>query len=135
MKKKFKLRFSLVATALLLPCSLQLFGAWTDQKPDSSPVTTDSSTCRVTTSGTCHKEQVDSCRCVDCPGLQEDLPGCDCVQTTGNAYWQAWDGRCVGTYYPDVDFGLGYWLYECEWPSEPQQSGDKANKPNCGRAS
>jgi hypothetical protein len=123
-------RTPIVLTALIiLSVSLPLFAAWTDEKPDSSPVISNNGTCTLFKSGTCHKEQVDSCRCVDCPGLQENFPGCNCVDKTGTAYWQSWDGTCVETRYDD---GYPISLFECQWPSEPQNSGDKANQPNCG---
>jgi hypothetical protein len=134
MKNIFKLSNGVLWGALALICTLPVFGAWTDEKPDSSPVKTDSSTCVGTRHGSCHKEQIDSCRCVDCPGLQEQFPGCDCVQQTGTAYWQAWDGNCRGRTYTD-EFGVSITFYHCEFSSEPQQSGDKSNQPNCGRAS
>jgi hypothetical protein len=127
MKEKFKARCSNWVAVLVFLFSLQLFGAWTDERPDSTPEKKDTSTCKNGMSGTCHKEQVDSCRCVDCPGLQEQFPGCNCVQKKGTAYWQAWDGTCKEIHYDDG----GTW-YECEWPSEPQQSGDKANQNRCG---
>jgi hypothetical protein len=113
------LAIALATLALGLP----VYAAFTDKKPDSTPQKSENITCKKWTNGTCYKESVNSCKCVRCPGLEENLPNCDCVDETGPAYFESWTGTCVS----------GTFVYYCTWPSEPNGGGDRPNQPLCGR--
>jgi hypothetical protein len=113
----------LVVILAALTLSLPVYAAFTDKKPDSTPKKSENITCKNLTFGSCYKESVNICQCVRCPGLEENLPNCDCTDETGSAYYESWTGTC----------DRGVIFYGCTWPSEPNGGGEREDQKLCGR--